>query len=219
MAEVRRVKSITDFKVKEDTGDELIISFWGAKYDNIDSYKDVLLYGCAKKTLADRSERVAFCEQHNMSNPVGKFLVLEERAEGIWCEVKVSDAEPKIKTKIREGILKEFSIGYSEMQAEKGNKDGVDVNFVKEIKLYEISVVTVAANDQATLQHVKSEQQLEIYDRMLSELKSDDLKYEILKLKDALNIQESGEPLNDPEPQEPQIKTTKIKINDKWTLN
>lgn len=203
--EVIKHKSISDYEIKAE-GDDFIIAGWGAKYGNIDSYRDVLQGGCAAKTLAERRDRIAFCEQHNINNPVGKFLVLEEREEGIYFEVKISDAEPKIKTKIKEGILKEFSIGYSEVKAEIGEVEGKEVNLVKEIKLYEISVVTVAANDQATLLEMKAEQLATVekaYDTIIEAEKDEKIKYQLLVLKN--KALEAIEPPKAPEKQEPQL--------------
>lgn len=186
MAEVYKQKTISSFQIKADTGDELIITGWGAKYGNEDSYKDILEPGCAKKTLEEAKDRIAFCDQHDMRKPVGKFLVLEERMEGIYFEVRISDSEPKIKTKIREGILKEFSIGYSELRAEYNSE--THINLVKEIKLYEISVVTRAANDQAILTSMKAEEKAGVltssFNNILGMIKDETIKHELLKLKE-----------------------------------
>jgi HK97 family phage prohead protease len=209
-------RSISDFQIKAD-GDELIVSGWGARYGNIDSYRDVLQFGCASKTISERKDRIAFCEQHNMTNPIGKFIVLEERPEGIYFEARISDAEPKIKTKIREGILKEFSIGYSEVNSAPGVQDSIEVNFVKEIKLYEISVVTVAANEEAKLIEIKAEDIATVqkaYDTIIEAEKDEAVKYQLLLLKKKAleSIEPQTKALEDDKPQKNEIQILTFKI-------
>lgn len=177
------------FEVKADSDDELIIQGHGAVKGNIDSYKDVITDGAFKKTIKEQGERIAFCYQHDIYNPIGKIQEIKEDGKGLWLKVKISDAEGDIKTKIREGILKEMSIGYSVMDAKRGEQDGEDVNFLTEIKLYEVSLVTIAANPLAMIEGMKSEDQsnkdyIETeFDRILAIERSKEKQYDIMKLK------------------------------------
>lgn len=177
------------FEIKADKGDELIITGYGAVKGNIDSYKDVIVDGAFTKTLKERGDRIAFCLQHDIYNPIGKILDIKEDAKGLALDVRISDSEAGIKTKVREGILKEMSIGYSVMDMKKGEQDGEEVNFLTEIKLYEVSLVTIAANPEAMIEGMKSEDQSnkdfisDEFDRILSVERNENKKYEILKLK------------------------------------
>jgi len=177
------------FQVKADSDDELIIEGHGAVKGNIDSYKDVITDGAFKKTIKEQGDRIAFCYQHDIYNPIGKIQEIKEDGRGLWLKVKISDAENDIKTKIREGILKEMSIGYSVMDAKRGEQEGEDVNFLTEIKLYEVSLVTIAANPLAMIESMKSDGETNKdvieseFDRLLNIERSKEKKYEILKLK------------------------------------
>jgi HK97 family phage prohead protease len=171
------------FQVKADTDDELVIE------GNIDSAGDVIVDGAFKKTLSERAGRIAFCLQHDIFNPIGKILEIKEDEKGLFLKVRISDSEPDVKTKIREGILKEMSIGYSVMDAKNGEKDGKDVLFLTDIKLFEVSLVTVAANPEAMIEAMKAEGQttqdvIEAeFDRLLALERNNEKKYEIMKLK------------------------------------
>jgi len=177
------------FQVKADSDDELIIEGHGAVKGNIDSYKDVITDGAFKKTIKEQGDRIAFCYQHDIYNPIGKIQDIKEDGRGLWLKVKISDAENDIKTKIREGILKEMSIGYSVMDAKRGEQEGEDVNFLTEIKLYEVSLVTIAANPLAMIESMKSDGETNKdvieseFDRLLNIERSKEKKYEIQKLK------------------------------------
>ena len=54
----------------------------------------------------------------------------------------------------KEGIINEFSVGFVPIQKERNDKGGFDIT---EIKLYEVSAVTVAANEEAVVTDIKSE--------------------------------------------------------------
>ena len=177
------------FQVKADTDDELVIEGHGAVKGNVDSVGDVIVDGAFKKTLNERAGRIAFCLQHDIFNPIGKILEIKEDEKGLFLKVRISDSEPDVKTKIREGILKEMSIGYSVMDAKNGEKDGKDVLFLTDIKLFEVSLVTVAANPEAMIEAMKAEGQttqdvIEAeFDRLLALERNNEKKYEIMKLK------------------------------------
>ena len=179
-----------NFKIKEikEDGDDLIIEGYGAAFNNIDSYGDVIRKGAFAKTIKERGDRIAFCYQHDIRNPIGKIQEIKEDDFGLWIVVKVSNAEDDIKTKIREKILQEMSIGYVVINANSAMIDGVDVFELTEIRLYEVSLVTVAANEKARITSMKSEQGREDFideeiDRLVAVTRDQHLKFELLKLK------------------------------------
>ena len=177
------------FEIKADSDNELIIEGHGAVKNNIDSYKDVIVDGAFTKTIKEQGERIAFCLQHDIRNPIGKIQEIKEDEKGLFLRVKISDAEGGIKTKVKEGILKEMSIGYSVIQAEEGEKDGKEVLFLQQIKLYEVSLVTLAANPLAIIEGMKADGQsnkdvIEAeFDSLLAIERNNEKKYEIMKLK------------------------------------
>jgi len=177
------------FEVKADSDKELIIEGHGAVKGNIDSYKDVIVDGAFTKTIEQRGERIAFCLQHDIRNPIGKIQEIKEDGKGLFLKVRISDSEGDIKTKIREGILKEMSIGYSTVDAKAGEVGGEDVTLLTEIKLYEVSLVTVAANEQAFIESMKADGQTNAdvisdeFDSLIAIEKNNEKKYEIMKLK------------------------------------
>lgn len=177
------------FDIKSDSDNELIIEGHGAIKGNIDSYNDVIVDGAFTKTLEQRKDRIAFCLQHDIRNPIGKIQEIKEDERGLFLKVRISDSEGDIKTKIREGILREMSIGYSTVSAKNGEIDGKEVTLLTEIKLYEVSLVTVAANDQAMIEALKADGQnnsdviSDEFDRLIAIERNNEKKYEIMKLK------------------------------------
>lgn len=171
--------------IEEDT--DLVIEGWGAKYGNVDSYGDIMQPGSCTRTIKERGDRIAFCYQHDIYNPIGKIQLIEDKTEGLWLSVKVSNAEDDIKTKIREGILCEMSIGYRTINAVPSVVDGKEVNILNEVMLYEVSLVTIAANPEAIITGLKSEQQKEALtselERIIAIERNPEKQFNLMKLK------------------------------------
>lgn len=176
---------ITDHK--EDEKGNLIITGYGAVFGNIDSYGDIIEKGAFIKTLSERNGRIAFCYQHDIWNPIGKIEYIDEDEKGLRLTVKLSAAEEDIQTKVKEGILKEMSIGYMTIESKQEVRNGENVNLLTEIKLIEVSLVTVAANPLAVIESMKGEERIDYikkeFDRVLSIVRNDNINFEIQKLK------------------------------------
>lgn len=184
-------KSFDILEKKADDSGNLIITGYGAVFSNIDSHGDIIERGAFAKTLIDRQGRIAFCYQHDVWNPIGKIEEIREDEKGLWIKVMISAAEDDIQTKIKEGILKEMSIGYRTINSRSEMRDGQDVNVLSEIKLFEISLVTVAANPLAIVESMKSEADKESFiekefDRLIAIVKNENINYELQKLKAVL---------------------------------
>jgi len=169
----------------EDKG--FFIEGWGAKYGNVDSYGDIMKPGSCTKTITERGDRIAFCYQHDTWNPIGKIIEIEDKSEGLWIKVRLSDSEEDIKTKVREGILKEMSIGYRTINSTEAVVDGKTINYLNEVMLYEVSLVTIAANPEAVITGMKSEQKANLisdeFERLISIERNAAKKYDLMKLK------------------------------------
>ena len=138
----------------DDMDDEKgIIKGYASMFNNKDSDGDIITKGAYAKTLQENSERIAFLYQHNMNQPIGKPLSMKEDEKGLFIEAKISDSSlgKDVKTMVSEGILKEFSVGFIPIKEDLQR----DVNYIKEIKLFEFSLVTLAANPLAKVTEYK----------------------------------------------------------------
>ena len=179
-----------NFEIQETKADDkggLTISGYGAYFGNVDSYGDIIEPGAFSKTLIERKDRIAFCYQHDIWNPIGKIQEISEDEKGLKITVKFSEAEKDIQTKVKEGILKEMSIGYRTINSRSERRNEQDVNILTEIKLIEVSLVTVAANPLAVIESMKGEDKINYveneFDRVLAIVKNDNINFEIQKLK------------------------------------
>lgn len=182
-----KFKNFEILESKADKQGNLNITAYAAVFGNVDSDGDVIVQGAFTNTLQKRAGRIAFCYQHNIWNPVGQIKQIEEDDTGLFVNVMISAANPEIQTKIKEGILKELSIGYRVVNSHTEVKDGVEINMLDEVELFEISLVTIASNPLARVVGMKSEQRRDYlekeFDRVLAIVRNDNISFEIEKLK------------------------------------
>jgi len=160
-------KSIT-FQLKavnDETGE---ITGYGAAFNNLDSYKDIIEPGSFKRTI-NSAKSIAkknndpylwvMLWQHDQDSPIGGWSDASEDANGLYVKGQIDLDVPLGQwaySAIKKGYLKELSIGYDPVDAERDANDK-SIRHLKEIKLWEISPVTFAANDQALITGVKSQ--------------------------------------------------------------
>lgn len=142
------------------------ISGYAAIWNNIDSARDMLLKGCCGKSITERgpesstNRKIAYLWQHNMSEPIGRITKLVEDDKGLYFEA-VIDKVPKgdqCLEQLKSGTLNQFSIGYQYVWDNCEWDSAKDCFVVKEIKLFEISVVTLGCNEETAFTGMKSEQ-------------------------------------------------------------
>lgn len=171
-----------------------VVKGYGSVFGNIDSDGDIINKGAYKKTIQENGQRVKYLYQHDMDKPLGKMVHLEEDDKGLVFEAHIPKTQlgKDVVELMKAGVITENSVGILPIQKEMGH-DGY--RHINEVKLFEISAVTLAANDQAMIMDVKGnvdpEKIANRYDKLAQLIRkgeiSDDLGYaleaEILKLK------------------------------------
>jgi len=149
---------LTIKSVNDETGE---FTGYGSIFGNKDSYSDIVEKGAFEKSLASWRERgrlPAMLWQHNMSEPIGVYTKIIEDENGLYVEGRLLiNDDPLAKrahAHMKAGSLTGFSIGYSLVDYEYDK--GKEAYLLKEIDLWEVSLVTFPANDQARLSEVKS---------------------------------------------------------------
>lgn len=147
-------KGIMD-SVKDVDSKNRVVTGYLSAFDNVDSDGDVIVKGAYKRTLDNRKDQIFFLNQHNWSQPLSKFNLLKEDNHGLYFESKslpnTTYADDLIKL-YEAQIVKEHSVGFNTIQDEI--KDGV--RYIKEIKLWEGSAVTLGANSLTPFRGFKS---------------------------------------------------------------
>ena len=131
-----------EFELEGFDDKEGTFSGYGAVFSNIDSGGDIIEPGAFTKTIAEGIGRVKILSGHNDSLlPIGIPTELREDAKGLFMSAKISDTTlgRDVKTLIHDGVLCELSIGYDPVVFDY---DENGIRHLREVKLWEISVVT-----------------------------------------------------------------------------
>jgi len=133
----------------------------GSVFGNTDSYGDVVVKGAFQKSLArhkDRGTLPALLWQHDPKQPIGVYKSMEEGdlgldLEGVFALKTVKGAEAHELTKMK--ALRGLSIGFTVPNGGMEYDKDKGVYLLKEIDLWEVSVVTFPANEEAFITDVR----------------------------------------------------------------
>ena len=173
------------FQVKESDDDKMTIKAYGSVFGNEDSDSDVIFKGAYKKSInewgPEGKDRIKLVAQHDISRPIAKITSMKEDDYGLLIEAKFGDwtDSKDYYEMMKAGVINELSVGFVPVQKEENDLGGYDI---KEIKLFEISAVTVAANDKAVVTDVKSSNPLKLVKQVEDEGLRFKLEHELLKL-------------------------------------
>jgi uncharacterized protein len=158
---VKEYKSLS-FEVKQDDiKEDGTFSGYGSISDkNPDSYSDLIAKGAFKKTLLSGGRNgfsIPLLFNHDPSKIAGVWLSLAEDEKGLWVEGKLA-----IKNTLGKDLYElmligaklGMSIGYDVVDSENDKKNNVRV--IKELNLWEVSLVVFPAKTSAFVTNVKS---------------------------------------------------------------
>jgi len=123
-----------------------------------DRVADVVLPEAFKATMPEYMKNPMILYMHDWNQVAGKVVEYKIDDNGLWIKVQISNAKDceNIRTKIKEGILKTFSIGYNELDADWDKETAT--NYVKEVELLEVSIVSIPCNPRAEFAYVTPEE-------------------------------------------------------------
>lgn len=160
-----------NIKFKDDGLAEGEFIGYASVFGNKDSYGDVVIKGAFDTTLAEWERsglKIPVLWGHNMSDPdfnLGECLTAEEDTKGLRVHVKLDLECPKAASTYRllkAGRVNQMSFSYkvidgAYIQPEGENTSWRDAYYeLRELQLYEVSVVPIGANDQTEILAVKS---------------------------------------------------------------
>jgi uncharacterized protein len=148
-----------DFEVKATNDNEMTFEGYGSIFGNVDSHRDIVEKGAFTKTI-NENKRIKLLYQHNPLMPIGRPIAMSEDSKGLYIKGRISptDEGKRAYTLMKDGVLDELSIGYNTVKDDWDSK--ANVRHIKEVKLWEVSLVTFASNELANVTGVKSVEQL-----------------------------------------------------------
>lgn len=143
------------FEIKEIDEEEGTFSGYAATFSEFpDSYGDIIEPGAFKKTIKEMKNRVKILWNHYPLEPIGKPIELSEDKTGLLVNGKLSlgvQRAREVLSLMKDGVITEMSIGYNTMK--ETFVEGV--RHIQEVKLWDVSPVTFAANPEAVILGVK----------------------------------------------------------------
>lgn len=165
LREVKFAESDADTKVGTFSG-------YGAVFNNVDAYGDVIKKGAFKDTLREWDKRGKYPPmllQHGGGFfgggsddlvPIGKWTNMKEDDTGLAVEGELfglsTDRGTYIYESMKASVLDGLSIGYIARAVEYGKDKDDPARTLTKIDLFEVSVVTFPANSEARIDAVKS---------------------------------------------------------------
>lgn len=119
------------------------------------AYREAFQKGAFARTINGRQDKVKLLAHHNARvNPLGRSVALREDAAGLFGSFKVSKtaAGDEALELARDGAMDSFSVGFGPQQQVK--RDGV--LWRTEVRLREVSLVTIPAYEGAMVTGVRS---------------------------------------------------------------
>lgn len=160
----------------DDVDSQGTIRGYASTFGNIDLGFDVVDKGAFKKSIKESSGKFPILADHDPSKQIGWNFRAEEDDTGLFVEGKldlnVQSAREKYslaKTAMTLGAKMGLSIGYMTIKAEPDREKPM-VRHLKELKLFEYSIVTFPMNTEAMITSAKSLAGVDRANYLLSEL-------------------------------------------------
>jgi HK97 family phage prohead protease len=149
----------------EDGLEEGQFEAYASVFGNVDSYGDVVQRGAFTNTLAEWAASGNFLPVlfgHNMADPdfnLGHVVTAAEDERGLRVRGQLDMDSPKaaqVHRMLKGRRLSQLSFAYDVVRGSWGQLDGADVYELHEVKLYEVSLVTIGANQETEVLAVKT---------------------------------------------------------------
>ena len=150
------------FQLKVDETGKIAGFF--STYEKIpDSYGDIIEPGAFTGTIKRRRESghpFPICFNHDFSSVIGACEVTEEE-KGPFMDGDFIDTQlaQDVRKMIKSGAIYQFSFAYDILNSRKPTKEEAEAGVglvLTELEVYEVSVVTVPANQNAVITDIKS---------------------------------------------------------------
>lgn len=130
---------------------------YASVFNVIDSQNDAILKGAFEKTIKKRKGDIKMLWQHKVDEPIGNFIYLREDSHGLLVKGKLMLDVQRAKEAyalLQSGVINGMSIGYAVLEADYN--DEIGVRLIVEVDLFEVSLVTFPANEDAVITSVKN---------------------------------------------------------------
>lgn len=155
------IKKFLDAPFEVKSVDESgVFTGYGSVFGTLDSYKDIVVKGAFSETLSawrQKGRLPALLWQHDIRKPAGVYTAMREDKNGLYVEGQLA-----LKTRLGQeafelmkmDALGGLSIGF--VTKEEAFDHDTGIRQLKKVDLFEVSLVTFPANEDAKIASVKN---------------------------------------------------------------
>ena len=150
------------FEMKADADNGTISGYFSTYDREPDSYGDVIAEGAFTETIKRREESghpFPLCWNHDLDQIIGKVDSIEDTEKGplmtaSFFNTQLAQEKREI---VKSGVVYQFSFAYDIKDAGQVTlEDGTKANELRELDLFEVSIVPIPANQNAVMTEVKA---------------------------------------------------------------
>ena len=143
----------------KEVSEEGVFEGYASKFGDRDQGGDTVMKGAFKNSLSQRKAKgVKMLWQHDPSHPIGVWDEIKEDATGLFVRGRLLTTVQKAKETyelMKAGVIDGLSIGYRTIKSLRDDATGF--RQLKEVDLWEISLVTFPMLTSATVTSVKGD--------------------------------------------------------------
>ena len=198
-----------------------IAGFFSTYEKTPDSYGDIIEPGAFTKTIEKRKESghpFPLCWNHDFSSVIGVVDTIEEKENGPYIEASFLDTAlaQDVRKMVQSGAVYQFSFAYDVLKSREPNaeeKSNGVLNVLQELEVFEVSVVTVPANQNAVVTDIKSAIEAEVKAGRRNNKSDEETIQQIIKLAQSL-LETKEESEDKPETEEEQEEKATPEVNE-----
>lgn len=160
----RALQRAYNFEVRAIDDDRGTFEGYGSVFDVIDSYREVVAPGAFKNTLEKwkgKGRLPPILYQHRAAEPLGAFTEMREDERGLFVkgQLLVDDIQRarEVRALLRAKAIAGMSIGFNVAEGGEEYDSRAGIYTLKDVELWEVSIVTFPANEAANVESVKAQ--------------------------------------------------------------
>ncbi len=144
-------------KAVQEGGDSWTITGYGSVFNNTDLGNDVVVPGAFRKSLETYGLPLLLFNHKMEDAPIGTIIDAKEDKKGLWFKAELPKDDDFVRGRIvpqlKKRGLRGTSIGYKATEKETRKADGA--RLLKQVRLFEISIVNMPMNPLAGVENIK----------------------------------------------------------------
>lgn len=139
-------------KMENQTPKTFTIKGYASVFNVVDHHGDMMIKGAYAQTLHASKERtrkrpIPLLWHHDPKTPIGSIKTLYEDDHGLYIEGEIVSFPSPLIPLLEKGIISGLSVGYKLHQSKRTR----GVTFITKVELFEVSLVTFPACEEARI--------------------------------------------------------------------